>query len=135
MPWAQRSQATIESVHNFLWRIIAQHENVPPSVRGKQNKQALAERAQFAFQLSSWVGSSSGGLPTRPEVARLQSVASNPPLLCVWGEEDEDAICGTLTGPRLTTLKLPGGHHFDGDYEALARKLLAAIPAARVVKR
>ena len=95
----------------------------------------LAERAQFEFHLSSWVGSSSGGLPTRPEVARLQSVASNPPLLCVWGEEDEDAICGTLTGPRLTTLKLPGGHHFDGDYEALARKLLAAIPAARVVKR
>jgi len=95
----------------------------------------LAERAQFEFHLTSWVGGADGGLPTRPEVAKLQAVATNPPLLCVWGEEDEDAICGSLSGPRLTTLKLPGGHHFDGDYEALAKKLLAAIPTARVVKR
>jgi type IV secretory pathway VirJ component len=95
----------------------------------------LAERAQFEFHLTSWVGSTGGGLPTRPEVARLQAVPSNPPLLCVWGEEDEDAICGSLSGPKLTTLKMPGGHHFDGDYEGLARKLLAAIPTARVVKR
>ncbi|WP_293370528.1 AcvB/VirJ family lysyl-phosphatidylglycerol hydrolase [Nevskia sp.] len=95
----------------------------------------LAERAQFEFHLSSWVGTTGGGLPTRPEVARLQAAPSNPPLLCVWGEEDEDAICGSLTGPRLSVLKLPGGHHFDGDYEALAIKLLAAIPPAKLVKR
>jgi len=95
----------------------------------------LAERAQFEFHLSSWVGTTGGGLPTRPEVARLQAAPSNPPLLCVWGEEDEDAICGSLTGPRLSVLKLSGGHHFDGDYEALAMKLLAAIPPAKLVRK
>ncbi len=95
----------------------------------------LAESAQFEFHLTSWVGSSGGGLPTRPEVARIQAVPTNPPLLCVWGEEDEDSICGSLTGPRLSVLKLSGGHHFDGDYEALAMKLLAAIPPAKLVKR
>jgi type IV secretory pathway VirJ component len=95
----------------------------------------LAERAQFEFHLSSWVGSTGGGLPTRPEVARLQASPVNPPLLCVHGEEDEDAICGTLTGPRLTVLKLGGGHHFDGDYAALAGRLLAALPPAKLVRK
>ena len=95
----------------------------------------LAESAQFEFHLTSWVGSSGGGLPTRPEIARIQAVPTNPPLLCVWGEEDEDSICGSLTGPRLSVLKLSGGHHFDGDYEALAMKVLPAIPPATAVKR
>ena len=95
----------------------------------------LAERAQFEFHLSSWIGTTRGGLPTRPEIARIQAASDGPPLLCVWGEDDEDAICDALTGPRLSRLKLPGGHHFDGDYQALALKLLAAIPPARLVKR
>lgn len=95
----------------------------------------LAERAQFEFHLTSWVGTTSGGLPTRPEMARLQAVPSNPAILCVHGEEDEESICGTLSGPKLSVLKLPGGHHFDGDYQALAAKLLAALPPAKLALR
>lgn len=91
----------------------------------------LAEHAQFEFHLSSWVGSAEDGKPTRPEVARLQASSANPPMLCVYGEEDEDSICGTLGGPKMSVLKLPGGHHFDGEYEMLAGKLLAALPAAK----
>ena len=111
---------------------------LPATTRGQIALAALlglAERAQFEFHVSSWIGTTGGGLPTRPEVARLQASAVNPPLLCVHGEEDEDAICGTLTGPRLTVLKLSGGHHFDGDYAALAARLLAALPPAKVVRK
>ncbi len=95
----------------------------------------LAEHAQFEFHLSSWVGTTDGGFPTRPEMARLQASPANPPILCVYGEEDEDSICGSLSGPRLKVLKLSGGHHFDGDYEALAAKLLAALPPSKVAVR
>ena len=95
----------------------------------------LAEQAQFEFHLSSWVGSADGGKPTRPEMARLQASSINPPMLCAYGEEDEDSICGTLSGPRLSVLKLPGGHHFDGEYEALAAKLLAALPSGKAAQR
>lgn len=91
----------------------------------------LAEHAQFEFHLSSWVGSADGGKPTRPEVARLQASSANPPMFCVYGEEDEDSICGSLSGPKMSVLKLPGGHHFDGEYEMLAGKLLGALPAGK----
>ncbi|WP_295683656.1 AcvB/VirJ family lysyl-phosphatidylglycerol hydrolase, partial [uncultured Nevskia sp.] len=91
----------------------------------------LAEHAQFEFHLSSWVGSVDDGKPTRPEVARLQASSANPPILCAYGEEDEDSICATLGGPKMSILKLSGGHHFDGEYEMLAGKLLAALPAGK----
>ncbi|WP_275949572.1 virulence factor family protein, partial [Nevskia ramosa] len=91
----------------------------------------LAEHAQFEFHLSSWVGSVDDGKPTRPEVARLQASSANPPILCAYGEEDEDSICATLGGPKMSILKLPGGHHFDGEYEKLAGKLLAALAAGK----
>ncbi|WP_293395802.1 AcvB/VirJ family lysyl-phosphatidylglycerol hydrolase [Nevskia sp.] len=91
----------------------------------------LAEHAQFEFHLSSWVGSVDDGKPTRPEVARLQASSANPPILCAYGEEDEDSICATLGGPKMSVLKLSGGHHFDGEYEMLAGKLLAALPAGK----
>ncbi|MDP3294673.1 MAG: AcvB/VirJ family lysyl-phosphatidylglycerol hydrolase [Nevskia sp.] len=91
----------------------------------------LAEHAQFEFHLSSWVGTADGGMPTRPEMARLQTSPANPPMLCVYGEEDEDSICGSLSGPKISVLKLPGGHHFDGEYEMLAGKLLGALPAGK----
>jgi len=91
----------------------------------------LAERAQFEFHLTNWVDATDGGLQTRPEIAKLLAPAGNPPLLCVYGEKDDESICPDLVAPGIKQVKMPGGHHFGGEYERLAQEILGAIPAAK----
>lgn len=80
-------------------------------------------RASFEFHLESWLHRDEDGLPTAPELARL----SAPEVLCVYGRDDEDAICPRLSPAQARRLALPGDHHFDGDYAALAARVLAAL--------
>jgi len=51
------------------------------------------------------------------------------PMLCVHGSEEHDSLCPLLADlPWVSPLLLTGGHHFDGGYAELARKVLAAAP-------
>ena len=80
----------------------------------------LSERADFEFHVSNWVGSSDDGLPILPEVQKLED--GRP--LCVYGVEEDDTLCPSLDPKQVKLVKLPGGHHFDGDYDHLARIIL-----------
>lgn len=63
--------------------------------------------------------------PLMPELAKLSGVR----LLCVYGtEEAKTSVCPGLAGNGIDVLELPGGHHFDGNYGALADKILAHVP-------
>ncbi|HNF66635.1 MAG TPA: AcvB/VirJ family lysyl-phosphatidylglycerol hydrolase, partial [Plasticicumulans sp.] len=53
-------------------------------------------------------------------------------LLCVYGSDEKaDSACPPLAGrnAQVEILALPGAHHFDGDYTALAKRLLDAAQA------
>jgi type IV secretory pathway VirJ component len=81
----------------------------------------LAEMASFEFHVSGWLGLiSSDALPIAPEVARLDLGK----VQCFYGEEEDDSLCRkpVLAGAELIETK--GGHHFDGDYQALARRII-----------
>ena len=45
-------------------------------------------------------------------------------VLCIYGEKDLQSACPTLEGSGAKVIKTGGGHHFDGDYPALARHVL-----------
>ncbi len=80
------------------------------------------------FQVADWLADdAAGGLPIRPEVDRLPGDR----VLCLYGEEEDDALCPDLTPAEARALSLPGSHHFDGDYQGLARAILqaAGLPA------
>lgn len=83
---------------------------------------SLGRSAAFEFHISSWLGGDSDGRPIGPDLARL------PPsrTLCVYGEDDADAICPELPTGAARVIKLPGDHHFDGDYTRLAAIILQA---------
>jgi type IV secretory pathway VirJ component len=85
---------------------------------------ALSDEAFFEFKVSHWLGTPTGGLPTAPEVesGRIGQV------LCVYGKEEADSLCRKLHGAGIRAVRLPGGHHFDGDYAAVAQAILAALP-------
>jgi type IV secretory pathway VirJ component len=81
------------------------------------------ERADFEFHLSNWVMNGTSGLPVRPEVQRL----AIPATLCIYGDDDAESLCPHLLDvSRVTSVKLAGGHHFNGDYDAVAQAVVAA---------
>jgi type IV secretory pathway VirJ component len=82
----------------------------------------MSEHALFEFHVTSWISNDSSGPATLPEVNRIRGI----PVLCIYGEGDADTLCPKLDPAKIKVVKLPGGHHFDGDYARLAREILAA---------
>jgi type IV secretory pathway VirJ component len=82
----------------------------------------LEPNAAFEFHVSGWLGSRAGdGPPVLPELERI-----DPGLIqCVYGEDEEETLCRAPELARTERIHTKGGHHFDGDYQALARKILA----------
>jgi len=75
----------------------------------------------FEFHLSNWLGGNQpDALPTLPEAKKLAGMK----LLCLYGSEEKESLCGVLPPGLAEVESLPGGHHFGGDYEAVAARIL-----------
>ena len=84
---------------------------------------AVEPRADFQFHVAGWVGSASAEAePVAGEAAKL------PPEIvqCFYGkeEEKEETLCRDPVMERTERIATEGGHHFDGDYDRLARMIL-----------
>ena len=66
-------------------------------------------------------------IPVAPELRKLHGT----PVLCVAGANDEDSICRTLSPDVATAVIVPGGHHFGGNYVAIARAIVASAHVRR----
>jgi type IV secretory pathway VirJ component len=80
----------------------------------------MSEHALFEFHVSSWIANDTTGPLTLPEVSRIAGI----PVSCIYGDGDKDSLCPKLDPNRIRVVKLPGGHHFNGDYAGLARVIL-----------
>ncbi|WP_217427024.1 virulence factor family protein [Pandoraea horticolens] len=83
----------------------------------------LGQKADFEFRMTNWVMSSQNGLPIRPEVERLPDGIA----MCVYGADENDSNCPGLDPRRVQVVKMPGGHHFDGNYTGLADVILQGV--------
>lgn len=84
------------------------------------------ERADYEFHVGNWLGGDSGhGLPIAPEMRRLAADRT----VCVYGQEDDQALCPHLPAGSVQVVRLPGDHHFQGDHAALARLILGRLRA------
>ncbi|MDM8359625.1 virulence factor family protein [Pandoraea communis] len=83
----------------------------------------LGQKADFEFRMTNWVMSSQNGLPIRPEVERLPDGMA----MCVYGADENDSNCPGLDPKRVQVVKMPGGHHFDGNYTGLADVILQGV--------
>jgi type IV secretory pathway VirJ component len=81
--------------------------------------------ASFEVSVADWVGAEGSGPPTRPEVAALPPL----PVLCIYGEGEADSICPGLAA-GITREQIGKGHHFSGEYAALAQRILAFTRAS-----
>jgi type IV secretory pathway VirJ component len=81
------------------------------------------ERAtDFEFHVSGWLHRvPKDASAIAPEVANLPEGVR---MTCIYGADEADSSLCTQVDPKKTSLtlkELPGAHHFDGDYEALAK--------------
>lgn len=97
---------------------------MPPEVQAKVSEIALlapGETADWEITVSGWLGSaSSAATPIAPDLA----AAPLDRVLCVYGEKEPDSACPALAGTAATLVRTAGGHHFDGDYPALAQHIV-----------
>ena len=83
----------------------------------------LGQKAAFEFHLSNWIGPS-GDKPIAPEARKLLAADT----LCIYGQDEKDSLCPQLAPTHVRALPLAGGHHFGGDYDVLAARILEAVP-------
>lgn len=84
----------------------------------------LSETAQFEFHLGNWIGMHNPtARPTSPEMQRIRL----PQVACIYGADDGESACPKYQDTAIQTIELPGGHHFNGDYAALARVILREL--------
>jgi type IV secretory pathway VirJ component len=99
---------------------------LPAATRAKVRLTALlgpGQKASFEFHLTNWIGPS-GDRPIAPEALKLSAAST----LCIYGVAEKDSLCPELAPEHARALPLSGGHHFGGDYAALAALILDAMP-------
>ncbi len=98
---------------------------LPPDLAARVTLVALlgpGREASFEFHVSEWLGvRAQKEYPVLPEVAKLKGRK----ILCFHGKDEPDSLCPSLPAELATPVPLGGGHHFGGDYDAIAKRILA----------
>ena len=83
----------------------------------------LEHKVAWQFHIGNWIGPPVDARPIRPEASKLSAATT----LCLYGEGDGDTLCPELPAESVTAEEMPGGHHFNGDYDELAARILARL--------
>lgn len=96
---------------------------MPPDLRGRLDGLTLiapSSVANFEVHAGGWLGVHYPGLPIVPELERLRGL----PMACISGDDDDESICPRLPAGLARVTVLGGGHHFGGNFGAVARVVL-----------
>jgi type IV secretory pathway VirJ component len=72
------------------------------------------------FHVTDWIPGKAEGKPILPELLKLKGKR----ILCLYGKEEQGSLCPQLDSSLARSIPFEGGHHFGGDYNALAEALL-----------
>jgi type IV secretory pathway VirJ component len=102
------------------------YDRLPPEAKQRVVLLSLlgfGSAADFEISMMGWLGAppTENALPTKPALAPI-----DPSMIqCFYGRDDGDSLCPVLAKTdKAEVIETPGGHHFDGDYEALAEDIL-----------
>jgi type IV secretory pathway VirJ component len=83
---------------------------------------SLSHTVDFEFHVSAWLGSQGDTHQVAPELKKITE-----PVLCFYGTGDDDTLCKEFKAPNVTTIALPGDHHYEGDFKAVTRLILERL--------
>ena len=84
---------------------------------------AFSKDANFEIEVSGWLGQSGDEMKTAPEVAQIPEKK----LFCIYGAEERDDSGCLQPEMKGEAFQLPGGHHFDENYQHLGQIIMQAI--------
>ena len=84
---------------------------------------AFSKDANFEIEVSGWLGQSGDEMKTAPEVAQIPEKK----LFCIYGAEEKDDSGCLQPEMKGEAFQLPGGHHFDENYQHLGQIIMQAI--------
>ncbi len=100
----------------FAWKYL------DPSIQDRTRMVGLLgveTTTTFQVSIEGWLGMN-GDKDVVPAIARIPLDR----VVCVYGQEEDDTACTADELKGMDTMKLPGGHHFDENYEPIAAALL-----------
>jgi type IV secretory pathway VirJ component len=85
-------------------------------------------RYDLEFHITEWIPGKPEGAPVLPELRKLKGLH----IVCVYGTDEKGSLCPELgkneADKSLAEVKsFSGGHHFGGDYKALADALFPPV--------
>jgi len=97
-----------------------------PQIRARTRLLALLapeQKTGFHVSVGGWLGLSTGDADV------IAAILALPPdiTLCIHGVDEDDSGCASSRLTSREVLALPGGHHFDSDYEGLTATILSAF--------
>ncbi|MFA6167330.1 MAG: AcvB/VirJ family lysyl-phosphatidylglycerol hydrolase [Gemmatimonadaceae bacterium] len=100
---------------------------LPPHLRGAVKAVVLIgseHTAGFHFRMRDLLRSTPApdDVPLMPEIQKLGAT----PLACFYGADEADTICPDLAPPAVV-VKMSGGHHLDGAYGEIGRRILGLL--------
>lgn len=85
---------------------------------------SLSHEVSYEISVSGWLGVSSDG--AEDPVKDLATI--DPKIVqCVYGTDDDESACPALKDKGVELIGIDGGHHFDEDYEALTKRIVASL--------
>ena len=90
----------------------------------------LGPRAPFKFEVSGWLDELGVDVDPYQDAPLVlpELVRVDPGLVqCVYGEEEKDTLCTAPELRGIETIRTAGDHHFDGNYAALAQRILDGL--------
>ena len=86
----------------------------------------FAKATDFEISIAGWLGAAAGkdAAPTEPALASIDPAM----IQCFYGADEDDSVCPDLPAARgAEVIRTGGGHHFGGDYGALAQRILEGL--------
>ncbi len=77
------------------------------------------------FMSATGYPQTTSGIPIAADMVKLRSTRT----VCIYGVDDQETLCPSLP-QQNRRVALPGTHHFNGDYETVAKTILAQMEAA-----
>jgi phosphatidylglycerol lysyltransferase len=102
------------------------YDRLPPDAKARVVLLSLlgfATAADFEIRVAGWLGEppSKDALPTATALASIDPAM----IQCFYGATETDSACPLLEpSGKAEIIRTAGGHHFDNDYAALARRIL-----------
>ncbi|MEQ3556554.1 virulence factor family protein [Brucella melitensis] len=100
----------------FAWKYL------DPSIQDRTRMVGLLgveTTTTFQVSIEGWLGMNGD----KDVVSAITSIPLDR-VVCVYGQEEDDTACTADELKGMDTIKLPGGHHFDENYEPIAAALL-----------